>query len=40
MRLEIPDNEFKGEEAFFAPMKKEKEETLVKAVSWAFRMMK
>jgi flavodoxin len=40
MRLAIPDNEFKGEESFFAPLKKEKEETLVKAVSWAYRMVK
>ncbi len=40
MRLAIPDNEFKGEEAFFAPLKKEKDETLMKAVSWAYKMMK
>ena len=40
MRLAIPDNEFKGEESFFAPLKKEKDETLMKAVSWAFMMMK
>jgi flavodoxin len=40
MRLAIPDNDFKGEEAFFAPLKKNKDETLMKAVSWAFMMMK
>lgn len=39
MKLSIPDNEMIGEEEFFAPLKKDRERTLVKAVSWAYRMM-
>jgi len=40
IKLAIPDNDFVGEEEFFSPLKKNREETLVKAVSFAYRMVK
>ncbi|MDG6224468.1 MAG: flavodoxin [Candidatus Thermoplasmatota archaeon] len=39
MRRYIPENEIVGEEEFYAPLKKDKEGTLVKAVSFAYRMI-
>jgi len=39
MRLALAENDILGEQEFFAPLKKDKEPTLVRAVSWAYKMI-